>query len=219
MQEDSTIREEVLAELRWDPAISHQRIGAAVKSGVVTLTGYVPSYAEKVAADRAAERVAGVRAVVQQMEVRLPTATEVSDQALASRAATALEWASLVPEDSVKPKVEGGWITLEGTVKYGFQRIAGEKAVRNLAGLLGLTNDIRVEPPIVSPLTIRSDIEAALRRHAEVDASEIMVETSDGTVTLRGAVHSWPERRAAEWAAWNAPGVKHVEDQLAVIAG
>ncbi len=219
MQSDAIIQQDVLEELRWDPAITDQGIGATVNDGVVTLRGYVPSYAEKLAAERAAERVAGVRAVVQEVEVRLTTSAELSDQALAARAASALDWAVQIPKGSVKPKVEQGWVTLEGTVKYGYQRLGAENAVWDLAGLRGITNNVKVEPPSVSPTTVRNDIEQALKRQAELDATKISIDATAGKVTLRGAVSSWAERRAAERAAWSAPGVTDVDDRLAVITG
>ena len=147
MRTDDAIKEDVLAELRWEPAISDQGIGVAVTGGVVTLRGEVPSYAEKLAAEHAAERVAGVRGVVQEVEVRLPSTAELSDQALASRIANALDWAAPVPKGSVKPKIEKGWVTLAGTVKYAFQRIGAENAVRHLTGVVGLVNNIAIVPP------------------------------------------------------------------------
>lgn len=219
MKSDATVQRDVRAELEWDPTITDRGIGATVKDGVVTLRGSVPSYAQKIAAEYAAERIAGVRAVVEEIEVHLPTAVEVSDQALATRAASALDWATTVPPGSVKPKVEKGWVTLEGTVPYGCHRMAAENAIRDLAGLRGLTNKITVEAPSLSPLTVHAEIEAALKRQAELDAAQITVESVDGKVTLSGAVRSWPERRLAERAAWTTPGVTAVDDRLGVIIG
>src|SRR5579871_3768354 len=167
MRTDVAIKQDVAAELAWDPAISHKGITVEVKDGVVTLGGVVPSYAEKVAAERAAGVVAGVRAVAQEIEVRLPTTFEVADQALAGRAANALDWAAPVPHGSVKPRVERGWVTLEGTVQYGFERASAEAAVRNLAGVLGVRNNIKIEPPQVSLTMVKSEIETALKRNAE----------------------------------------------------
>ncbi len=217
--DDIIIQQDVLAELRWDPSITDQGIGATVKAGVVTLRGDVPSYREKRAAERAAERVAGVRAVVQEIEVHVPTSVELSDEALAVRAASALDWAVQVPKGTVKPRIERGWVTLEGTVKYGYQRLGAESVVRDLAGLRGITNNVKVEPPSVSPTAVRNDIEQALKRQAELNATRISIDATDGRVTLRGAVSSWAERRAAEHAAWSTPGVTNVDDRLAVITG
>jgi len=219
MRTDQSIEDDVRAELAWEPLISEQGIGVGVKDGVVTLRGFVPNYAEKLAAERAAERVLAVRGVVQELEVRLPSSSEVTDQALATRVINALEWAAPVPKGSVKPKVEKGRVTLAGTVKYAYERTGAENAVRNLTGVMGVVNNIAVVPPVTSPLAVKSGIEQALKRHAEIDASRITVETIDGTIILRGAVHSWVEKREAERAAWNAPGVKQVDDRLAVVVG
>lgn len=219
MRTDQSIADDVRAELAWEPLISEQGIGVAVKDGVVTLRGFVPSYAQKVAAERATERVLGVRGVVEELEVRLPSASELSDQALATRVINALEWSAPVPKGAIKPKVEKGWVTLEGTVKYAYERTGAEDTVRYLTGVVGLINNITVVPAVVSPMAVRTDIEQALKRHAELDASRITVETADGKVTLRGAVNSWVEKREAERAAWNAPGVKQVDDRLAVVVG
>lgn len=215
---DVAIRTDVLDELRWNPHVTEAGISTLVTDGVVTLRGFVPSYAEKIEAERSVEGVAGVRAVVEELEVRVPPASHQADQELAVRVARALEWDTYVPKDVITPRVQGGRVTLDGTVKFGFQRAAAERVVRNLSGVRDIANLIRIEPPQVSAIQVKQSIEAALKRQAELEASEIVVETEDGTVTLRGTVRSYADRRAAESAAWSAPGVRKVEDSLLVNA-
>lgn len=216
MKTDADLERDVLAELRWEPSVSEKGIGVTAKDGVVTLHGSVPSYAEKYAALVAAERVRGVRAIAQELEIRLPSGHEKSDQALAEAAATALEWDSFVPKGKLTVAVDNAWITLNGDVSYVYQRNAAERAIRNLLGVQGITNLIAVSPPVPTARGVKSEIEAALKRHAELDASHISVETTGRKVTLRGSVASWSERRDAERAAWSAPGVTQVEDLISV---
>ena len=215
MKSDLQLHKDVIEELRWDPRVNEAEIGVSAKGGVVTLTGSVETYAQKFAAERAVERVTGVRAIAEELHVR-PTSTRLYDDTeIAHAAVKALAWNIEVPADKVTAKVEGGWVTLRGEVHWNFQRLAAERAVRYLGGVKGLLNLIEVKP-VVSAVEVKSKIEAALKRSAELDAKRITVDAADGKVTLKGNVRSWTEREDAENAAWAAPGVKAVEDRLVV---
>ena len=213
MKTDSELRRDVERELEWDPSIDARNIGVAAKNGVVTLTGYVSSYADKWRAERIAKRVAGVSAIANEIEVKL--STERTDPDIAEAARAALKSDSRVPADRIKVIVERGWVTLEGTVDYYYQKSAAESDVRYIAGVRGVTNAIVVTPK-VSPTDIRLKIEEALKRSAQLDASRISVETEGSKVILSGTVRSWAEREEAEMAAWAAPGVTQVENKIKV---
>jgi osmotically-inducible protein OsmY len=211
---DKEIQQAVLRELEWEPQVKSTEIGVAVQDGVVTLSGFVDSFTKKYNAERAAKRVFGVKAVANDLEVKLPS--ERPDPDVARAAVQALEARISVPHERIKVTVRNGWITLEGDVDWQFQKEAAESAVRYLAGVKGITNLITVKPA-VSATVVKEKIEEALRRNAELDARRITVETSDGKVTLRGTVRAWIEREEAERAAWRAPGVKQVEDHISIV--
>jgi osmotically-inducible protein OsmY len=216
MKTDQQLRIDVVEQLQWEPSIHEAEIATAVKTGVVTLSGSVDSYAEKYAAVRAIERLNGAAAVVDNLEVKLPSEHRRSDTEIAHAAVAALRWDITVPDDKVKMTVRDGWITLEGDVMWQYQKASAERALRNLIGVKGVTNLIAVKPPRASVSDVSTKIKDAVRRTAERDAEHITVEARDGSVTLTGTVHSYAERRDAERAAWSAPGVSRVDDRIAV---
>jgi len=180
------------------------------------LSGYVQSYAQKRAAEHAVAKVAGVRAVAEDLQVKLPSSRQRSDTEIAHAAINALKWDTEVPDELIKTRVESGWITLEGSVQFFYQKTAAERCVRFLTGVKGVANLIAVKPA-ETMTKVSQNIEAALKRRAEMDAARIKVDTTDGKVTLRGSVHSWLELKEAENAAWGTPGVWAVDDRLAVV--
>ncbi len=212
---DTEIHRDVLAELDWDPEVDAKDIGVEVDNGVVTLTGTVDSYTKKWAAERAALRVAGVRAVANDIVVKSPTTRTDTD--IAKAVADALEANSLVPKSRIKVTVKHGWVTLEGDVDWRFEREEAESTARKVAGVTGVTNLVVVKQPSVSPSEIKEAIERALVRSAEVDADRIQVHVEGGHVTLTGTVRSWAERQEAEAAAWRARGVTSVTNEIRVV--
>jgi len=216
MRTDMELQKNVAEELKWEPRLKEDEIGVAVKDGVVTLTGFVPDYAQRRTAARAAERVAGVRAVAQELVVKVPEMFHYSDTELAHRVVNALTWDVEVPIQKIQAKVEDGWVTLEGTVEWQFQRNAAERAVRYLGGIKGVTNMIAIAP-MASPYDVAQRIKSALHRTADIEARRIEVTAKDGKVVLTGSVRSWPERTDVERAAWSASGVMAVDDRLAVV--
>lgn len=216
MKTDLDLQRDVIAELEWEPALSGQEIGVAVRDGVVTLSGTVSNYAKKFKAERAAERVHGIKAVALDLNVKIPTSFMRTDTEIAHAALNALKWDVEVPDDKITLRIEDGRVLLEGEVDWQYQRTAAERAIRNLAGVKSVGNLISVKPKHVSPFDVSAKIKEAFKRSAEVDSSKVNVESLDGKVILKGFVRSWAERRDAENAAWSAPGVTQVEDRLAV---
>jgi osmotically-inducible protein OsmY len=215
MKVDADIRDDVIDELRWDPQITDpDSIGVAVKDGAVTLTGTVPTYVEKLAAARAAERVYGVKSVADDLEVKLAGAPR-SDSEIATAIAHVLENNVQVPEGKVHARVQNGWVTLEGEVDYDYQRREVERMVRQVRGVTGVIDTITVKPA-ASPAEVRKVIEETFKREAEIDARHISVDVSDHTAKLYGQVHSLQEATAARSAAAAAPGIAAVESHLVI---
>lgn len=206
----------MMEELAWEPSVDAAEIGVAAESGIVTLSGTVKSLPQKWAAEKAAQRVAGVKALTDEIVVKLPGDSELSDTEIARAAVNALDWNASVPRGRVKVIVTHGWITLEGTVRFHYERVAAEYAARGITGVKGVTNSISVAPQQVSPKDVKHRIEQAFERSAELDAGTISVEAKDGKVILRGTVKSWTEREQAEMAAWAAPGVSQVQNQIMI---
>ena len=213
---DMSLRQHIIDELDFDPSVSSAHIGVAVEKGVVTLSGHVASYAEKLAAEKAVKRVKGVTAIAEEIKVRFPEDSRTADDEIAARAVAILRWSAVVPQDSVMVKVQDGWVGLSGQVNWRYQRSAAEAEVRRLSGVAGVVNTITIKPS-VQPGDVKRRIEDALKRNAQIEADGIRVSVDDGgRVSLEGVVHDWREREAAEHAAWSAPGVLRVEDHLRI---
>jgi osmotically-inducible protein OsmY len=215
MKSDILLKEDVEQELEWELGKKAAEVGVAVKDGVVVLNGYMESYADKWAAERAVKRVSGVTAAANEIEVKLPNSSQRSDLDIARAAQNALEWNAVVPHDRIEVVVENGWIAMEGEVESQYQRDAAERAVRNLFGVKGVSNLIMMRPK-VSPTAVKAKIEDALKRNATLDSRRINVTSSDSKVTLTGTVRAWIEREEAEKAALAAQGVKQVENLIRV---
>ncbi|SDA28970.1 Osmotically-inducible protein OsmY, contains BON domain [Methylobacterium sp. UNC378MF] len=210
---DKLIRQNVIDELDFEPSVEAAHIGVAVDKGIVTLTGHVGTYAQRVAAEKAVRKVRGVRGIVEEIEVRFAGGTPPRDEDLAQRAVQMLDWSATVPRNAVQVQVQGGWVTLTGKVDWQYQKEEAYRSIRRLAGVVGIINRIEVSPKASVP-EIRSKILAALKRNAELEADAITVTVKDAKVVLEGTVNAWYERRLAENAAWSAPGVRAVEDRL-----
>ena len=216
MKTDSQLQQDVMAELKWEPAVHAEQIGVEVKNGVVTLDGEVSSFMEKWNAERAAQRVHGVKALAVEMKVKLSEFGTRTDTDIAESARNILGWTNSLPADAVKVLVEGGWLTLSGDVEWQYQRQVAADCVRDLTGVIGVSNQIAVKPS-VSATVVKSDIEAALKRRATADAKAISVDVKGGDVTLTGSVHSWAERELATRSAWGSSGVRKVVDKMNLV--
>jgi len=217
MKTDTQLRNDVQAELNWAPEVKASEVGAIAKDGVVTLTGHLASHAEKYAVERAAQRVHGVKALAVELTVKLPFDNQRTDADIGLAAERALAWNVLVPADKVRPMIEKGWLTLNGEVEWEYQRSAAENAVRDLMGVTGVSNLVKVKPK-VSPADVEKKIHEALSRQAEREANRLAITVDGSQVTLRGTVHSWTDRDAVQGAAWATPGVSVVVNDLLVDA-
>jgi osmotically-inducible protein OsmY len=215
MKSDTEIRRDVESELQWDPSVDDKKIGVIIKDGIVTLTGEACHFAGKRAAEDVTKRVAGVRAIANEIHVKIPLSGARNDTDIAEAAANALRWHVVTGTAQIKPVVIDGWVTLSGKVQWGFQRTAAENAMRNLMGVRGVINDIVVAATIKVE-DVKQQIENAFRRHALLDAKDIEVKVDSDTVTLKGHVHTWQEHADAAYAAWAAPGVANVDNRLLI---
>lgn len=212
---DLELRKAIEDELSYEPTVNAACIGVSVKDSIVSLSGSVDTYSELAAAERAAMRIRGVKAVVRGLKVRLPGYHERTDEDIARAAANALAWSTLVPKDRIKVEVSNGWVTFEGEVGWKYQSRAAEDLIRNLVGVKGITNNVLIEPFGMRDV-VKHKIEDALKRSAEIDAQHITVTTAGDRVILAGTVRSWFEREQAELAAWAAAGVRSVENRIEV---
>jgi osmotically-inducible protein OsmY len=215
MKTDSQLQSDVMAELAWEPSIHSEEIGVEVKGGVVTLAGHVGTYSEKLEAERAAIRVVGVKAIAVEIDVRLPGINVRTDGDIARTVEHVLQWTTCLTNDSVKIKVEGGWVTLSGEVNWDYQRKAAVDGVRYLMGVKGVSDLIAIKPIVSAPL-VKADIEAALLRRAHKDSNGISVRVDGNGVTLSGSVHSWSERELAAQTVWGTPGVRSVTNNTTI---
>ena len=217
MKTDSQLQQDVTAELKWLPSVHSEHIGVEVRDGVVTLSGHVSSYLEKLNAGQATQRVTGVRALAVELEVKLSAFGKRDDTDIASSVQTALEWLGTPTSKNVTVMVEKGWVTLSGNLDWQYQRLAAARAVQFLVGVTGVSNQIGIKPG-VTQVAVKNEIEAALARRSKVDANKISVQVDGSAVTLTGTVSSWSERDSARESAWGAPGVMRVNDNMTVAA-
>lgn len=213
---DLKIRQDVLDELEFDPRIDAANIGVSVDDGIVTLSGHVKNYADKLAAETAAQRVKGVRAIAEEIEVRLPAQKKRADDEIAARALDIIAWDTALPEGAIEVKVQKGWVTLSGEVRWHFQRMAAQNAVQKLSGVSGVINLLTIRPQPTAA-DVKGKIEQALRRRAESELDGIEIDVADKTVVLKGGVRTWSEKALAEQAAWSVPGVSVVDSHLQII--
>jgi osmotically-inducible protein OsmY len=213
MKTDSQLQQDVIAELKWEPSVTAPGIGVEVRDGIVTLAGEVSSYAEKLNAESATQRVCGVKALATELKVKLAGSGKRNDADIAKSVENVLEWTTWVPDNAIKVLVENGWVTLSGNVDWQYQKQSATDSVRFLSGVTGVSDQIAIKPKL-SVSAVKSDIEAALKRSAVADAKKISVNINGSNVTLTGTVHSWNEREIATMSAWGTPGVRSVIDKM-----
>tara|TARA_R110002020_G_scaffold32448_4_gene99831 strand:+ start:2965 stop:3612 length:648 start_codon:yes stop_codon:yes gene_type:complete len=212
---DRTLKQDIIDELEFEPSIDATDIGVAVEGGIVTLSGHVTSFAQKGTIERLVSRIKGVKGIAEEIDVRYPGTSGTADDEIAKRVLNSLKWSSVVPADKVQVKVQDGWVTLSGTLDWNYQKTGAADAVRNLHGVIGITNQIELRPR-VSSIDVKKHIEDSLKRNAELEARSIRVNVAGNKVTLEGNVKAWHERRIAEQAAWSTPGVTTVDDRLTI---
>ena len=215
MKNDQQLQQDVMDELKWDPILTASEIGVSVKNGVVTLSGYVNSYSKKIAAENAAKRVKGVSAIAEDINVRLGLDDERTDTEIAEAALDALKWNVNVPDNKIKIKVENGWVMLEGDADWQYQKDAAANAVRDIAGVKGISNLIMLSPK-ADVSVVEKNIRRALQRSADIEANNIDIRTVGNKVIIKGKARSWAERREIERATWSSPGVTEIEDDLLI---
>ena len=215
MKTDAQLQEDVIEELKWDPKLNAAEIGVAVKNGIVILSGHVDNYTKKLAAEEAVKRMKDVKGIAEEITVQLSFDGKRTDEELAQAAVNALKWNNAVPDQNIKVEVEKGWLTLEGHLDWQFQKDAATNAVKDIIGLKGVTNLLTIKPKINIPV-VRDTIKKALERSADIESDRIVIETQGNKITLRGKARSWSERNEVERAAWCAPGVMEVEDELVI---
>lgn len=215
MKTDDQLQQDVLAELAWEPSVNAAQIGVEVKDGIVTLAGHVCSFIEKWEAERAAQRVSGVRGLAVEMDINLPGSNQRSDADIAHSVENALQWMTYAPQDAIKVMVERGWVTLTGEVAWEYQRKAATDGIRGLMGVTGVSNQVTIKQ-LTTSNAVKADIEAALKRRAHTDGQNISVEVHGNDVTLRGRVQSWSERDLVTSCAWGSAGVHNVCDNITV---
>lgn len=215
MKTNEQLQQDVIEALKWEPQLTSTDIGIAVRDGVVTLTGFVDAYTKKIAAEKAVKNVTGVRGVAEELQIRLDGKNRKSDTELATAAIDALRWCSTVPDERIKVTVDNGWIKLEGEVEWAYQRDEAKREIEDITGVRGISNLITVKP-VVKATDVKAKIQKAFERSATIDASHIGIDVNGSIITLRGPVHSWSEHDDAEQAAWSAPGVTEVRNNLSV---
>lgn len=215
MKSDSQLQSDVLEELEWDPRVDHADIGVSVVDGVVSLNGWVGSYAEKIAAERAAKRVEGVNAIAEELQIRYASDAKTADHEIAKRLLDIFKYNVLIPDEGIQVKVEKGWVSLSGDVEWNYQSTEAAKAASKVSGVFGVSNDLEIRNH-AHVADVRKRIEDAFRRQAGLDAASVTISTSGNKVTLGGKVKAWHERNLAEQAAWAAPGVTQVEDHIII---